>query len=132
MRADNSSHLRDAAAQRSRRTRERAEHAIAAAQASPRPITVAALARSAGVTRSWVYTQPDLIAQIAGLNSSAELRPRPSSAASDNSWKNRVDLAHRRIVELTEQNAQLRHQLALAHGQLRHRAIATSTTTSTT
>lgn len=132
MRADNSSHLRDAAAQRSRRTRERAEHAIAAAQANTRPITVAELARSAGVTRSWIYTQPDLIAQIATLNSSAGLNPPPRTAASEQSWKNRVDLAHRRITELTEQNVQLRHQLALAHGRLRHQSLAVSTTPSTT
>lgn len=123
MRADNSSHLRDAAAQRSRRTRERAEHAITAAQASAQPITVAALARTAGVTRSWIYTQPDLVAQIAELKSNAGSRPPTPSAATEKSWKNRVELAHRRIAELTEQNAQLRHQLALARGQLRHQSL---------
>lgn len=132
MRADNSSHLRIAAAERSRHTRERAEQAITAAKASARPITVAALARSAGVTRSWIYTQPDLITQIAELNCGAGSRPpAPPSAASEQSWKNRVELAHHRITELTEQNAQLRHQLALAHGQLRHQATVASKTAST-
>lgn len=130
MRADNTSHLREAAAARSRRTRERAEHAIAAA--NDQPLTVAALARSAGVTRSWLYTQPDLLAQIAARPNRADPTAAESSAASEQSWKNRVELAHRRIAELTEQNAQLRHQLALAHGRLRHQSLTASRTPSAT
>lgn len=129
MRADNTAHLREAAAARSRRTRERAEHAIAAAK--DQPLTVAALARSAGVTRSWLYTQPDLLARIAERPNRTDPAGAPP-AASEQSWKNRVELAHRRIAELTEQNAQLRHQLALAHGRLRHQSLNSSTTPSAT
>lgn len=137
MRADNSAHLKRAAAERSERTRRRAEAALETLTAQGLPITVAALARAANVTRSWLYTQPNLIDQIHSnqqehTTQSHEQQPPSRFTASEPSWQRRLELAHRRIAELTEQNRQLRTQLALAHGQIRSTTLTPSTTPSTT
>lgn len=134
MRADNTDHLRVASRRRSALARERAEVALAELQSQHEPISVAGLARAAKVARSWIYTQPDLIEQI---EQSRNLPPRPpkqatATAATDASWQRRLELAHNRIAELTAENKQLRHQLALAHGHLRSERISASTTPSMT
>ena len=49
----------------------------------------------------------------------------------DESWQRRLELAHQRIKDLTEENKQLRTQLALAHGQRRAEQIASVRTLST-
>ncbi|WP_413769007.1 DUF6262 family protein [Rhodococcus pyridinivorans] len=133
MRADNTAHLRSAARQRSARTRHRAETALTDLQARNESITVAGLARAAGVARSWIYTQPDLLEQIHRSHDLAPRRPPPSTvtAASDASWQRRLELAHTRIAELTAEKTRLRHQLALAYGQLRSARITPSKTPST-
>lgn len=85
----------------------------------------------------WIYTQTDLIERIhqsqdPGSASAATHKP---TAASDASWQRRLELAHTRITELTEltaENKQLRHQLALAHGQIRSERVSPSRTPSTT
>jgi hypothetical protein len=63
MRADNTNHLAAATQQRSEQARIRAEGALTQLIAARQPITVAGLARVAGVSRSWLYTQPDLLEQ---------------------------------------------------------------------
>lgn len=129
MRADNTAHLKAAAAARSNTTRQRAVQTLADLEAADTPITVAGLARAAGVARSWIYSQPDLIERITRtVSPAAILQPAP---ASDESWQRRLELAHQRIKELTDENKQLRTQLALAHGQRRANQL-TSTTPSTT
>lgn len=120
MRADNTHHLRTAVAQRQDATRRRATEALAALQADGQPVTVTGLARAAGVSRSWIYSQPELLAQI----HSHQHPPRPTlattaSPASDESWQRRLNLAHARIRELTAEVKQLREQLAKTYGQLR-------------
>jgi hypothetical protein len=47
------------------------------------------------------------------------------------SWRQRLELAHTRIKELTHDNTQLRKQLAHAHGQLRAKRATPSKTLST-
>jgi cell shape-determining protein MreC len=49
----------------------------------------------------------------------------------DDSWQRRLELALQRIKDLTEENKQLRTQLALAHGQPRADQIASVRTLST-
>lgn len=134
MRADNTAHLRSAAHRRSALAHDRAEAAFTDLQARNQPITVAGFARAAGVARSWIYTQPDLLERIHRSHDLASKRPRPSipTAASEASWQRRLELAHTRIAELTAENKQLRHQLALAHGQLRSERVSPSQTLSTT
>lgn len=123
MRADNSRHLAKAARSRAEQTRRRAVSALRQLANTEQTITVSQLAQRAGVSRSWLYTQTDLLAQI------REEHPRPATAttvparqaASDNSLKQRLQLAHQRIRELEADNQQLRHALAQALGDQRAR-----------
>lgn len=129
MLADNSSHLRAAARAKHETTRQRALEALARLEADNAPVTVTTLAKAASVARSWIYTQPDLIERIATA-SERPVAPAPTRT-SDESWQRRLELAHQRIKALTEENKQLRTQLALAHGQRRADQITSSRTPST-
>jgi AraC-like DNA-binding protein len=60
MRADNSHHVIDAAHRRSQATRHRAVAALRRMDNTGLPVTIDALAREAGVSRSWLYNQPAL------------------------------------------------------------------------
>jgi AraC-like DNA-binding protein len=123
MRADNISHLTKAARSRAEQTRRRALTTLRQLTNSEQPLTVSTLAQRAGVSRSWLYTQADLLAQI------RDERPRPATrttvparqSASDASLKQRLHLAHGRIRELETDNQQLRHALAQALGDERAR-----------
>ncbi|WP_071286367.1 DUF6262 family protein [Mycolicibacterium llatzerense] len=130
MRADNTVHLKAAAAARHERTRRKVLDALDRLQRDGTPVTVAGLARTAEVARSWLYTQPDLMARINSQPTTT--RPPVNAPASDESWQRRLQLAYQRIKKLTEENAQLRAQLAIAHGQRRAGQITASQTPSTT
>lgn len=121
MRADNTHHLRAAAQRRARDTRARADEALRVLQASDRPPNVSLLARTAQVTRSWVYTQPDLLDAIHAARD-GRARPRMGTTitpATAESMRRRLELANVRITELTRQNRDLRLQIASLHGELR-------------
>ena len=75
MRADNSHHVVDAARRRARATRRSAVAALRRMNEAGMPITFDSLAREAGVSRSWLYNQPDLRAEV------ERLRDRPHPAA---------------------------------------------------
>jgi Family of unknown function (DUF6262) len=132
MRADNTAHLKKAAAARHEHARQRAIEALDRLQSTGATVTVAGLARSAGVARSWLYTQPDLLDRITTPPPSTPTAANPRTRASEESWQRRIELAHKRIKELTEENQQLRTQLAIAHGQRRAGQITASRTPSTT
>jgi hypothetical protein len=87
-------------------------------------VSIDDIAREAGVSRSWLYRQADLRADI------DRLRPQPGAAkpfipprqrASDASLRQRLTAAQERIRVLTEENQQLRDQLATVLGELRAR-----------
>lgn len=134
MLADNTAHLRDAAQRRHEQTRARALHALNALREQNDQITVSGLARAAGVARSWIYTQPDIVEAIKTMGDDRPTAARPvrGTESSDASWRQRLELAHDRIKELTNDNAQLRKQLAHAHGQLRAERTTPSKTLSVT
>jgi hypothetical protein len=87
------------------------------------PVTIDALAREAAVSRSWIYSQPDLRAEAQRLRD----RPRPAAGkpvpdrqrSSDASLQRRVEVATHRIRELETDNKRLRHALAEALGERR-------------
>src|SRR5664280_720713 len=79
MRADNSRHLTTAARQRAEQTRARAVRALRRLDETGKSITFEAVAAEAGVSRSWLYSQQDIRAEIQALRT----RPQPSPA--DNS-----------------------------------------------
>ena len=129
MLADNSSHLRAAARSKCEATRRRALAALAKFEADGTRVTVSVLAKAACVARSWIYTQPDLMERIAAT---PEHPTKPASTrTTDESWQRRLERAHQRIKDLTEENKKLRTQLALAHGQRRVEQIAAVRTLST-
>jgi hypothetical protein len=90
------------------------------------PVTVAGLARRAGVSRSWLYTQPELRDRIQQLNQHDRNETSPAttvsstdSPASSDSLRRRLELAHEHIAQLRTENRELRDALARAHGLLR-------------
>ncbi|HEX5349627.1 MAG TPA: DUF6262 family protein [Pseudonocardiaceae bacterium] len=110
------------ARRRSEQTLQRAQETITAMAARGDSITVARLAQTAGVSRSWIYTQPELRERIEQLRLAAPARPPGSvtaSRASLESLKRRLDLAHQRIAQLRDENEQLRRSVEQLHGQLR-------------
>src|SRR5215475_4921638 len=127
MRADNSHHLIAAARRRAATTRKRAIAALRRMNKTGTPITVDTVAKQAKVSRSWLYNQPDLRAEIERLrarhNPDSTGRPVPDrQRASDASLLRRLESAAERIKRLEADNQQLREALALALGE--HRATA--------
>ncbi|MFB7032375.1 MULTISPECIES: DUF6262 family protein [unclassified Streptomyces] len=118
--ADNARFLVEASKARSRQARERAEEAIkTAARRSERP-TVVGIANAAGVSRSWLYTQTDLITAINQLQQRAPAPHRaPRHAASDASLHRRLETALERNRQLRDQVADLTRKLETAHGEIR-------------
>lgn len=122
MLADNSIHLITAARQRHEHTRAKAIAAMHELNRAGAALTFESVARHASVSRSWIYTQPDIKDEIRRLRHQGRQpsTPIPSSQrASDDSLRQRLELAHRRNRELADENQKLRRQLAHALGQLR-------------
>jgi hypothetical protein len=124
MRADNTAHLITAARRRSERTRTQALAALRRLDAAGRPITFDAVAREAGISRSWVYNQDDLRAEIQRLRARhMPTRSAPATPdrqrASANSLLRRLEAATDRIQRLEDDNNQLREALAHALGAVR-------------
>ncbi|MFC4943504.1 DUF6262 family protein [Pseudonocardia sp. GCM10023141] len=123
MRADNSAHLHASAARRREQTLQRARDALHQLENDGGPVTFDLVARTAGVSRSWLYTEPSIWDAIQRLR--AAHRPSTNNAvpasqrASDASLLRRLEAAHTRNRELAAEIRQLREQLARAHGQLR-------------
>lgn len=123
MPTDNSIHLVKAARQRHEHTRAKAIAAMHELDRSGAALTFESVARHAGVSRSWIYTQTDLTDEIRRLR--AQYRPEPSAPvptqqrASDDSLRQRLEIANRRNRELADENQRLRRQLAHALGQNR-------------
>ncbi|MFE7423710.1 DUF6262 family protein [Rhodococcus sp. NPDC057529] len=122
MRADNRHHIHQAAQRRHELTRSKAVAALRKLENEGSPVTFEAVATEARVSRSWLYTQPDLREEIIRLRSEGR-RDRPPvrtrDRATTDSLHTRLAVAHNRIRALTEENASLRHQLALALGHAR-------------
>jgi hypothetical protein len=132
MRADNSHHLIAAARHRTAATRRRAIAALRRMDKAGMPITFDAVAKEAKVSRSWLYNQPDLRAEVEHLrarrNPTPNGRPIPDrQRASDASLLRRLESAAERIRRLESENQQLREALALALGERRAATVLGST-----
>jgi hypothetical protein len=122
MRPDNSERIVLAAKQRSELTRSKAIQAIRQLEHAGAGVTFALVAATAGVSRSWLYGQADLRAEVERLRE----RPRRSSPsvpvrqrASDTSLHRRLQAALDQCRKLTEENSRLRRQLEYALGEQR-------------
>ena len=91
-------------------------------------VTFESVARAAGVSRSWLYTQPGIRGEVLRLRDLGRRAPGTSVPArhrcSDASLLRRLQATTARNRELAQDNQRLRRQLARALGQLR--ATATS------
>lgn len=123
MPADNAHHLVAAARQRATATRRRAAAALRRMDTTGTVITFETVAREARVSRSWLYNQPDLRAEIDRLRArhrSPATRTLPDrQRASDSSLLQRLQAATERNQRLETENRELRHALALALGEQR-------------
>jgi hypothetical protein len=133
MRADNTRHIIAAARQRHELTRAKAIQALRTLDAEGRPVTFEAVAQAADVSRSWLYAQPDIRAEIERLRAAhrrAPTTPVPArQRSSDASLLRRLEAATERIRQLSKENRKLREQLAHALGE--QRATANRDTAST-
>jgi hypothetical protein len=116
--------LSESAARRHELTRSSALQALRELDRIGAPVTFAGVAQAAGVSRSWLYTQPDISDQIrrlrekAGSAGPAGTIPA-SQRASDASLRARLATALDRNRQLADENARLRRQLAHALGTAR-------------
>ena len=110
--------LTEAAARRHELTRSKAVQALRELDRVGTHVTFAGVAQAAGVSRSWLYTQPDISGQIrrSGNRQRARRDPRASGPR-----RVAARQAHRRRrnKQLADENARLRRQLAHALGDQR-------------
>jgi hypothetical protein len=125
MRADNTRHIITAARQRHELTRAKAIQALRTLDAQGAAVTFETVARAAAVSRSWLYAQPDIRAEIGRLRDAfrrAPATPVPArQRSSDASLLRRLEAATQRNRQLAQDNRRLREQLAQALGQQRER-----------
>ncbi|RIV29797.1 DUF6262 family protein [Micromonospora radicis] len=124
MRADNTHHLAAATRRRVEATHRRARTALRRLDNTGRPVNFESLAKEARVSRSWLYSQPELRAEIERLRDRHQPRqPHPSvpprQRASDASLLRRLEAATDRLRKLEAENQTLREALAYALGQRR-------------
>ena len=114
--------LSAAAARRHELTRSRAVQALRELDRAGVPVTFAGVAKAAGISRSWLYTQPDISSQIRRLrketaNAAGFAGGIPAAQrATDTSLGARLAAALDRNKQLADENARLRRQLAHALG----------------
>ncbi|MET9832273.1 DUF6262 family protein [Streptomyces sp. NPDC006385] len=131
--ADNARFLVEASKTRSRQARERPEEAVKAASRHGERPTVVGIANAAGVSRSWLYTQTDLITAINQLQQRAPAPHRsPRHAASDTSLQRRLETALERNRQLRDQVAELTRKLEAAHGEIRRLRVVAAVPSSGT
>jgi hypothetical protein len=120
MPADNSRNLIAAARRRSDTAQRRAAAALRRMDASGVAVSFEAVATEAGVSRSWLYTQPELRAEIERLRQRHSPRGDPivprRQRASEASLLRRLEVANERIRDLQAQNTRLRAAVAEALG----------------
>ncbi|WP_255527812.1 DUF6262 family protein [Plantactinospora alkalitolerans] len=75
MRANNSQHIVEAARRRSQYTRSKAIPALRELDTAGEPVTFEAVAKRAGVSRSWLYGQPDLRTEVGCLRTAHRRAP---------------------------------------------------------
>jgi hypothetical protein len=127
MRADNTEQLITAARRRHEFTRSKTIRALRELDDTGTMITFETVARKAQVSRSWLYTQPDIRAEIERLRASGRrtaLVPLPArQRSSDPSLQSRLEAINSRNRDLLDENTRLRRRLAEALGLLRAAGI---------
>lgn len=126
--ADNTRFLLEATQRRSAQARARTEDAITRASQNRLKVTVVGIARAALVSRSWLYTQTDLIEAITNLQQRQPTASRTGhQPASTDSLRHRLDTANERNKQLRAQITELTRRLETAHGEIRSLRNAAAT-----
>jgi len=114
--------LRAAAARKRELATSRARAALRELDQRGAEITFQSVARHAGVSRQWLYEQPELRAEIERLRAAVGGRATGIPAgerASDASLRQRVAMLAAENRRLREENHALKAELALAYGARR-------------
>jgi len=114
--------LRSAAAARSLAAEQRAAHAITELDRRGQPITFLAVAAQAGVSARYLYGHPQLRATIQQLRDEQRGSPSPAPVRErprEESIRARLRGTLEENKRLRAENARLRDELELAHGQVR-------------
>jgi hypothetical protein len=123
MRANNTAAIITAAQRRHALTRAKAIQALRKLDHAGTPITFETIARTAGVSRSWLYNQPDIRTEIQRLRDATRRAPAPpipaTQRATADSLRRRLEATNERLRQLTEDNQRLRRQIAQALGDRR-------------
>jgi hypothetical protein len=116
--------LAAAAKRRHELTRAKAIQAIRELDRAGTAVTFTTVAAQAQVSRSWLYSQPDICQQIRQLRETtgrSTTAPIPASQrASDTSLLRRLQTAHAENRRLSGECAQLRAEIARLHRQIAH------------
>ena len=115
--------LSEAAARRHQLTRARAVQALRELDRAGAPVTFAGVAQAAGISRSWLYTQPDISSHIRRLREKADGAVPAGQRATEASLRARLTAALDRNKHLADDNTRLRRQLARALGDQRSAGI---------
>jgi hypothetical protein len=122
MRADNSQFLLDATAHRHAETTRRAAAALRRLDAAGQPVSFAAVAQAAGVSRSWLYRDQTIRAEVERLRqaqpAAAPVPPIGQRGTAD-SWRQRHEALLETNRRLTEDNQRLVEQVATLLGERR-------------
>jgi hypothetical protein len=114
--------LSQAATARHQRTVERAQRALRDLDTEGAQIGFQSVARRAGVSRQWLYTQPALRKEIERLRDRPPARPDrvpTRQRATEASLRQRLETLRAENQRLREENASLKAELAIAYGQQR-------------
>src|SRR5215218_7960101 len=114
--------LNQAAAARHQRTVERAERALRDLDAEGAAISFQSVAKRAGVSRQWLYTQPAIRAEIEQLRDRGPSRTDgvpTRQRATEASLRQRLEMLRAENQRLRQENAGLKTELAIAYGQRR-------------
>jgi cell division protein FtsB len=122
-RADNSAFLAQANARRHEAALRAAHQAIERLQSEGRAVSFGALARTAGVSRGWLYRQEELKALVLRLRTETDhATTLPAQRASNDSLRQRIDAMRAEVSRLRAENSALREQLARRLGLRRAQA----------
>jgi Family of unknown function (DUF6262) len=119
--------LNQAATACHQRTVERAERTLRDLDREGAPISFQSVARRAGVSRQWLYTQPALREEIEQLRDG---QPAPTDRvparqrATEGSLRQRLETLRAENQRLREENAGLKTELAIAYGHQRQASNA--------
>lgn len=123
MRADNSHHLARAAAARHDLAVTRTHDVLQELDRTGQVVTVSAVARAALVSRSWLYSQPELRDAITRLRTNGDGLHRSAlpatQRATSESLQRRLDSTRDEIEHLRAENAVLRQRVARSLGEAR-------------